>query len=220
MEARTRTVIGVWLALPALFLAAVGARLVPLPGPVVTLSIAAAKATLVVWVFMHLRAVPGLRRVVALAGRVRMAVPFVIGLSDRLARRGRRPCRRPVPGRGAVETRGAAAVAAAAARRPAVPPLSVADRSVVAPKGGRRRKWPPRRPAAGIAIRRAMPADRERRHRPAGNGRSGIAGLSAPPPVHDGEGGLAHRSQAVVGAGPGAPSGHATARLRASIPFP
>ncbi|MCB2053364.1 MAG: cytochrome C oxidase subunit IV family protein [Geminicoccaceae bacterium] len=54
--------------------------------PVLNLSIAAAKAFLIVWFFMHLNQSAGLVRLAAFAGLVWLALLFTLGLADWLTR--------------------------------------------------------------------------------------------------------------------------------------
>lgn len=55
-------------------------------GPVANLSIAAAKAGIVAWVFMHLRREGALVRLVAGSALIWLAILFVLGLADWLTR--------------------------------------------------------------------------------------------------------------------------------------
>jgi len=54
--------------------------------PVLNLGIAAAKAGLIFWVFMHLREMPPLVRLVSVAALLWLAILFTLGLADWLTR--------------------------------------------------------------------------------------------------------------------------------------
>jgi cytochrome c oxidase subunit 4 len=89
MAREARLLVIVWLALMLLLAGTVGATFSPL-GPVkpfINLAIAAAKAGLIVWVYMHLREQSGLNRVAALAAASWLVILIAMPLID-LATRG------------------------------------------------------------------------------------------------------------------------------------
>lgn len=81
------TVFAALLALLVLTVAAAGVDLGP-AGPVVALSIAVAKATLIVLYFMHVRYAVPLMRVFACAGFLWLLILFALTMSDYLTRGG------------------------------------------------------------------------------------------------------------------------------------
>jgi cytochrome c oxidase subunit 4 len=78
---RARTLLLTWAALMALLALTVGASfaLTGIPSLAAGLGIAALKATLILWVFMHLAETNGLLRVVALAAFAWLAILFALG---------------------------------------------------------------------------------------------------------------------------------------------
>lgn len=89
MESGTlKPLILVYLALIVLLAVAVGIAYLPLGnwGPVAAMSVAAAKAALVMIFFMRLNAEDSLVRVFAVAGIFWLAILFLLSLSDYLTR--------------------------------------------------------------------------------------------------------------------------------------
>jgi cytochrome c oxidase subunit 4 len=83
-----RTLVLVDLALMGLLAATYGVSFLHLCifNPILNFSIAVAKAGLVVWFFMHLRAATGLVRLFAGAALLWLLIMFGLGLSDWIAR--------------------------------------------------------------------------------------------------------------------------------------
>ena len=78
----------VYLALLGLLAATIGVAHLHLGpwNPVLNLSIAAIKAYLIVWFFMHVRELPTLARLAAFGGLLWLAILFGLSLTDWLAR--------------------------------------------------------------------------------------------------------------------------------------
>ncbi|HWE48024.1 MAG TPA: cytochrome C oxidase subunit IV family protein [Caulobacteraceae bacterium] len=88
MGREIRLYIIVWVALMALLTATVALTFAPI-GPLKTasnLGIAAIKAGLVFWVYMHLSKQPGLERVAALAAVAWLGILFTLTAADLLTR--------------------------------------------------------------------------------------------------------------------------------------
>jgi cytochrome c oxidase subunit 4 len=79
-----RLLVMIWLALMALLTATVWVTYAPVGPlkPVFNLAIAAAKAGLILWVFMHLREQPGLNRLAALVAVAWLAILVAMTLVD------------------------------------------------------------------------------------------------------------------------------------------
>lgn len=84
MGAHIRLMVAVWLGLLLLLALTVGLSFLPLGGfaPFASTGIAAAKALLVVWFFMHLRQDSGIIRLVALAAVVWVAILLTLPWID------------------------------------------------------------------------------------------------------------------------------------------
>ncbi|HEY1749956.1 MAG TPA: cytochrome C oxidase subunit IV family protein [Caulobacteraceae bacterium] len=84
MAREIRTLVLVWVALMLLLTGTVAATFAPL-GPVkpfVNLAIAAAKAGLIAWVYMHLREQPPLNRIAALAAVAWLLILIALTAAD------------------------------------------------------------------------------------------------------------------------------------------
>lgn len=88
IDPEIRTYLLVYVSLMTLLAMTVGAALVPMGGwnAIVNLTIAAAKALLVLIFFMHLREGSGLQRVAAAVGFVWLSMLFGLTLTDYLTR--------------------------------------------------------------------------------------------------------------------------------------
>jgi cytochrome c oxidase subunit 4 len=85
MARRIPLLVLTWLALMLLFAGTVAATFAPLPTPVKTtinLAIAAAKAGLILWVYMHLREQPGLNRLAAVLAAAWLTILVAMTLID------------------------------------------------------------------------------------------------------------------------------------------
>lgn len=84
MTREARLLVIVWLALMALLASTVAVTYSPLGPlkPFINLAIAAAKAGLILWVYMHLREQRGLNRVAALAAVAWLAILVAMTLID------------------------------------------------------------------------------------------------------------------------------------------
>jgi cytochrome c oxidase subunit 4 len=89
MAREARLLVLVWLGLMLLLTATVAVTFAPLGPmkPFFNLAIAATKAGLILWVFMHLREQPGLNRLLALAAGAWLTILIAMTLID-LATRG------------------------------------------------------------------------------------------------------------------------------------
>ncbi|HEX3886801.1 MAG TPA: cytochrome C oxidase subunit IV family protein [Phenylobacterium sp.] len=84
MAREARLLVLIWVALMLLLTSTVAVTYSPLGPlkPFFNLAIAAAKAGLILWVFMHLREQPGLNRVAALAAGAWLAILVTMTLVD------------------------------------------------------------------------------------------------------------------------------------------
>ncbi len=81
--------VAIWVALVALLILTLVAAFMPLGGlgAVANLGIAAAKALLVAWFFMHLRQASGLNRLASVLGLIFLALLLSLTLADLVTRR-------------------------------------------------------------------------------------------------------------------------------------
>ena len=81
--------VAIWVALVALLILTLVAAFMPLGGlgAVANLGIAAAKALLVGWFFMHLRQASGLNRLASILGLIFLALLLSLTLADLITRR-------------------------------------------------------------------------------------------------------------------------------------
>jgi len=84
MSTHIRLMVAVWLGLLLLLALTVGLSFLPLGdlSPLASIGIAAAKAALVVWFFMHLRQDSGIIRLVALAAVIWIAILLTLPWID------------------------------------------------------------------------------------------------------------------------------------------